>query len=325
MSNLKDEIKAVLDKKIEFFKDESFDDPKLVKKILAEIPNKSSYDKKFNHMIEEGKKADQKHIVKMMYVTPLLDKEQELHLFKKMNYLKYKLVKRRSDLNSLYLKNKWICEKRLQECISIEKQYIEIRNQIITSNIRLVYNIIGKKIDEFVKKRSMEDAIYSNCFDEMIRSAEKFNWTLGWKFSTYCSNNLYFNYLSEREDCYKHYSRLKYKENINDQIEDDIDHFSDLDIENPRNTVKYLMSELSKYIDNFNKNKHDDQKMRKDMYLKIIQCRFGIGTKECEEMTYQQLADKFQVSKERVRQIQNKAINILQTISQEKILESAVI
>ena len=51
----------------------------------------------------------------------------------------------------------------------------------------------------------------------------------------------------------------------------------------------------------------------------IIKMFFGIG---CQEMTLEEIGDKFQLTRERVRQIKEKAIRRLRQDSRSKLLKS---
>jgi RNA polymerase primary sigma factor len=52
---------------------------------------------------------------------------------------------------------------------------------------------------------------------------------------------------------------------------------------------------------------------------KIIVCFFGIG---CQEMTLEEIGDKFGLTRERVRQIKEKAIRRLRQSNRSKLLKS---
>ena len=53
--------------------------------------------------------------------------------------------------------------------------------------------------------------------------------------------------------------------------------------------------------------------------LEIIKSFFGIG---CQEMTLEEIGERFGLTRERVRQIKEKAIRKLKTTSRSKLLKS---
>ena len=76
-----------------------------------------------------------------LYEVPLLTREQEVHLFRKMNYLKYKasMIRDTLDLNRP--------KRSLMD--RIEKLYDEsvaTKNQIIRANLRLVVSIAKRYV-----------------------------------------------------------------------------------------------------------------------------------------------------------------------------------
>ena len=113
-----------------------------------------------------------------LYEVPLLTREQEAHLFRKMNYLKYKAGKLREKLDLNRPKRSLMDQ--------IEKLYDEsvaTKNQIIRANLRLVVSIakryVGPAGDFF--------ELVSDGNMSLIRAVEKFDFSRGNKFSTYAS------------------------------------------------------------------------------------------------------------------------------------------
>ena len=76
-----------------------------------------------------------------LYEVPLLTREQEAHLFRKMNYLKYQARKLRETLD--------LDQPKLRLMDRIEKLYDEsvaTKNQIIRANLRLVVSIAKRYV-----------------------------------------------------------------------------------------------------------------------------------------------------------------------------------
>ncbi|NLF10057.1 MAG: RNA polymerase subunit sigma-70, partial [Pirellulaceae bacterium] len=76
-----------------------------------------------------------------LYEVPLLSREQEAHLFRKMNYLKYRAARLRSKLDPARPKRNLMdrIERLYDEAVST-------KNQIIRSNLRLVVSIAKRHV-----------------------------------------------------------------------------------------------------------------------------------------------------------------------------------
>ena len=115
-----------------------------------------------------------------LYEVPLLDREQEMHLFRKMNYLKYRASDVRSKIDP--------SRARTSDLDLIERLPEEAarpsRNQLIRSNLRLVVSIAKRHVgpSETTSSSWSRTAAYV-----MIRAVEKFDFSRGNKFSTYAS------------------------------------------------------------------------------------------------------------------------------------------
>jgi RNA polymerase primary sigma factor len=134
-----------------------------------------------------------------LYEVPLLTREQEMHLFQKMNYLKYKASALRAQLDLNQPKSRLIDR--------IEKLYDEsvtIKNQIIRANLRLVVSIakrhIGPMGDFF--------ELISDGNMSLIRAEEKFDFSLGYKFSTYASWAIMKNFARAIPNVFRHRDRF---------------------------------------------------------------------------------------------------------------------
>src|SRR5262249_14679004 len=110
--------------------------------------------------------------------APLLSREQEAHLFRKMNYLKYRAAKLREALDPARARTA-----DLDEYERLQGEALAVKNQIIRANLRLVVSIAKKRVGttnnffELVSDGNMS----------LIRAVEKFDFARGFKFSTYAS------------------------------------------------------------------------------------------------------------------------------------------
>ena len=116
--------------------------------------------------------------VASLYEVPLLTREQEAHLFRKMNYLKYEASKLRDTLDVDRPK------RRLMDRIeNLYEESVATKNQIISANLRLVVSIakryVGPAVDFF--------ELVSDGNLSLIRAVEKFDVSRGNRFSTYAT------------------------------------------------------------------------------------------------------------------------------------------
>jgi len=115
-----------------------------------------------------------------LYENPLLNKAQEQHLFRKMNFLKHKLHLLREKLR------RDPARARVQDFESAEllqKQSESVKELLINCNMRLVVSIAKRhsaQADNFFE-------LISDGNMSLIRAVEKFDYSRGNKFSTYAS------------------------------------------------------------------------------------------------------------------------------------------
>src|SRR5213078_4533341 len=91
------EVRAqrLLEQPLDYITHPSFDDPSLEAVILAPMPDAGAYEAKRRAMHAP---KDVPAELAACYEYPLLNKEQEQHLFRKMNYLKHKAARLRNQM-----------------------------------------------------------------------------------------------------------------------------------------------------------------------------------------------------------------------------------
>jgi RNA polymerase sigma factor (sigma-70 family) len=160
----------------------SFDDPKQDAEILAPMPGAAEFEEKRATMRAP---RDVPPELASQYEWPLLNKEQEQHLFRQMNYLKHQVKKlcdnfRRPDgavdAAKVRIEDLEAIE-RLQERVS------QVKDLLISCNMRLVTSIAKRhtnQTDNFFE-------LLSDGNMSLMRAVEKFDYSRGNKFSTYAS------------------------------------------------------------------------------------------------------------------------------------------
>jgi RNA polymerase sigma factor (sigma-70 family) len=160
----------------------SFDEPGLEDAILAPMPSLAEFEKQRANMRVP---KDVPPELAPLYEVPLLNKEQEQHLFRKMNFLKHKVRKvidrfRNADgtVNPARVRIEDLeAVERLQETAT------EVKDLLISCNMRLVVSIAKRhagQTDNFFE-------LLSDGNMSLMRAVEKFDYGRGNKFSTYAS------------------------------------------------------------------------------------------------------------------------------------------
>ena len=221
--------------------------------------------------------------------TGLLSSAQEVLLFSTMNQLKYGANVLRSRLNPSRpaLSTMDLIEELLAEAE-------EIRNHIVQANVRLVIAIVKRltgpqhSFDEFVS-----DGMLS-----LMQVAEKFDFDRGFRFSTYAYRAITRTVYRKMANVHKQDTRMT------TGVEDSL-----MDVPNRHEMTlsEQTWSNLRGLLGHFMDSLDDREQM-------IIHARYALG-QTSKSQTFQSLADELGVSKERVRQLERRAVRKLQTLA----------
>jgi RNA polymerase primary sigma factor len=230
-----------------------------------------------------------------LYEVPLLDRDQEMHLFRKMNYLKYLAQQRRSKVDPSRARTA-----DLDEIERLQEEALAVKNQVIRANLRLVVSIAKRHVGpsnnffELVSDGNMS----------LIRAVEKFDFSRGNKFSTYASWAIMKNFARTIPE--ENYRRDRFVTGHEEMFDAAADNRTD---EHEYESALKRMQEAVKGMLG-----HLDERERK-----IIISRFGLGG--ASEQTLEQLGRELGITKERVRQIESRAQEKLRKIAGEEKLD----
>jgi RNA polymerase primary sigma factor len=277
--------------KLEFMPHPSFDDPSNREEILGPIPE--PLDGKPPRKTKAPKGLPP--YLASLYEVPLLTREQEGHLFRKMNYLRFLSSKLRDSIEPTQARTS-----DLDEVERLQDDALAVKNQIISANLRLVVSIakrhVGPSNDFF--------HLVSDGNMSLIRAVEKFDYARGNKFSTYASWAIMKNFARTIPE--ENYRRDRFVTGHEEMFEAAADNRTDEhEYENSQkrmqDAVKGMLGQL-------------DERGRR-----IIIGRYGING--APEKTLEQLGKEENITKERVRQIESRAQEKLRKIAGEAKLD----
>ncbi len=228
-----------------------------------------------------------------LYEVPLLTREQEMHLFRRMNFLKYKASQLREQLDP--------SQPKAGVMDQIERLYDEAvatKNEIISANLRLVVSIAKRHVGpsenffELVSDGNMS----------LIRAVEKFDFARGNKFSTYASWAIMKNFARTIPDEHRHRDRFRTSQQEMFGATEDVrsDQYEQESAQVRRETqIERILGRL------------DAREQQ------IIISRFGLSRGE-EPLTLKEVGAELGVTKERIRQIEARALSKLRKAAQEE-------
>jgi RNA polymerase sigma factor (sigma-70 family) len=231
-----------------------------------------------------------------LYDEPLLTREQEQYLFRKFNFLKYKAAKLRSEIDPLHPRSGL-----MDDIERIYGEVVALKNRIIRANLRLVVSIAKRHVGP-----------HENFFDlvsdgnmSLIRAVEKFDYARGNKFSTYATWAVMKNFARTIPDEIKH--RDRFKTSADEMFGATEDRRTDQYEQEAAQSRRE--SQVGKILENLDEREQ-----------KIIIRRFGLDYNR-EPLTLKEVGDELGVTKERVRQIEARALSKLRKAAEEQHVE----
>ncbi|TWT93138.1 sigma-70 family RNA polymerase sigma factor [Neorhodopirellula pilleata] len=265
---------------------EDFEDVSREKEFLAEMPENESARK-------VRPPADLPSYLAALYDVGLLNREQEGHLFRKMNYLKHRAGVLRDELLASGQANK----QTMDRIASLYEDAVRVKNKIVQANLRLVVSIAKRHV------ASTEDffALISDGNMSLIRAVEKFDYSRGNKFSTYATWAIMKNFARTIPKEFKHRDRFRTsgEEMFVAHQDERLDPYTEETVQLQR------QRELARILDRLDEREQ-----------KIISARFGLQ-RGAEPLTLKEVGVEMGVTKERVRQLEARALSKLREAARD--------
>ena len=285
--------KSIAELPLDYMPNDSFADPDAAEVILTEMPEP---DKPFR---KQRVPSGLPPYLASLYEVPLLNREQEQHLFRKFNFLKYSAAKLRDEMDMERPKSS-----QMDEIERLYEEAVEVKNHIVQANLRLVVSIAKRHVSpnenffELVSDGNMS----------LIRAAEKFDYARGNKFSTYASWAIMKNFARTIPGEFKHRDRFRTSHEEMFAATEDGSSSPYLELSAQQRREREIGRILSRL---------DDREQR------IIISRFGLDHNH-EPLTLKEVGAELGVTKERIRQLEARALTKLRAAAREQKLDVLV-
>ncbi|HEV3257833.1 MAG TPA: sigma-70 family RNA polymerase sigma factor [Gemmataceae bacterium] len=291
------EVRAqrLLDQPLDYIYNPSFDDTAAERQILGPMPDAQDFE---SHRRKMRAPKDAPPELASLYEVPLLNKEQEQHLFRQMNFLKHKATRLRARLDPSRARTQEI--ERVED---LQEQATAIKDQLISCNMRLVVSIAKKHAAE-------SDNFFELLSDgnmSLIRAVEKFDYSRGNKFSTYASWAIMKNYARSIPDDKQR--RERYQTGHDDLFAARPDTRTiEREVVATHEQAVHRVNRLLEYLE--------------PREREIIRMRAGLDNNS-EGMTLEEIGQQLGITKERVRQLNVRIMNKLRIIAKEQKVDLA--
>jgi len=233
--------------------------------------------------------------IKVNAGTPMTFEEEQL-IFLQFNYARHCLCRQR---RKLLRKGNWSTSE-VKELLLWNLKQLQYRSKIVTCNMGLVLSMVqrvqypGVEFTDLISEGSMA----------LLRATEKFDGSRGFKFSTYACRAILKGFSRAAKQCYRHRNLFPAQLDPTMESDDQIDLQDNMErnevIDEVRSIMRLNIADLS-----------DIEKM-------VVQMRFSLSDKQNKPLTLKVVGDKLGLTKERIRQIQNHALDKLREVVQER-------
>jgi RNA polymerase primary sigma factor len=293
------EVRAqrLLEQPLDYIMHADFEKPELEANILGPMPRHEEYEEKRRTMHAP---RDVPPELASCYEYPLLSREQEAHLFRQMNYLKFKASRLRDELrkDDGEVDASRVRIQTLRDIEELQERASTVKEVLINANMRLVVNIAKRHAGQ--AENFFE--LLSDGNMSLIRAVEKFDYGRGFKFSTYASWAIMKNFARTIPD--EKHRRERFvtgHEEVFDVAPDNRTDEHEMVATKERAT--HSVNRLLEYLE--------------PREREIIRMRAGLDT-HAKGMTLEEIGQQFGITKERVRQLNARAMKKLRTLAEKQ-------
>lgn len=275
---------------LEFVASGEFDQDDAEQVILSEMP---ASDPVASPSIPRGVPA----YLASLYGTPLLSREQEFHLFRKLNFLKFKVSQLRAKLAVRHSR---------QLLDRIEQLYdamLAVKTQIVKSNLRLVVSLAKR----YVRRGGNLWELVSDGNLSLMNAVDKFDYSRGNKLSTYASWAIIRNFARSIP------SERRYQSRFRTRQEDILSASPDAHISPFNEETNHRQREIV-----VGKILHRLDAREREIVIRRFGLRKGQSPQKLEE-----IGMAFGVSKERIRQLLTRSLDKLRVAAEQERIEGA--
>jgi RNA polymerase primary sigma factor len=283
-------LNQLLTSKCDFVHNQVFEDPQAQQKVFDEAPEIRRPDTSWYHPVMDKLTPDMRNLNTS---TLILTAEEERALFLQFNYCRYRVHQMREEIGE--------GQPTLEQARDIlywHDKAEAFRDQIAQTNLALVLAM--------AKRTRMSEMDFSDLVSEgnmaLLRAVDKFDAARGFKFSTYACRAIL-----------KAFSRSgmklsKYRQLFPTDFDPKFEKSDYMD--------KKRAAHEDDCVDELKEIFRDNTAELTDIEKEVIEHRFAIGDKQkadpdASPLTLEQVGKIIGVTKERVRQIQNKALEKL--------------
>lgn len=227
-----------------------------------------------------------------LYEVPLLTAEQEKVLFRKMNYLKYLANRLRIQLDPVHPDLAM-----MDEIDHLIREADAVRERIACSNLRLVVSIARK----FADRNNTFDDLVSDGNVALLQAIAKFDYSRGFRFSTYATHAIRRAFYRQIQQKQRRKNRIA--TSSTDAVNEAIDTYE------PRPVDEAEYQSFQRLIERMDECLDERERA-------ILNARYGLDGSD-KGMTLQMVAKRLGICKERVRQLQIRAVEKLRQLADE--------
>jgi RNA polymerase primary sigma factor len=237
--------------------------------------------------------------LKELYDFPLLGDREEFTLFRRYNYLKFKASRLASSIDARRPRSS-----DLDALEGLFKQADEIKNRLIQANLRLVVSVAKRHV------RNREDMfdIISDGNVSLMKAVERFDYTRGFKFSTYASWAIIKNYARTIPEA--RYQLARYQTGHEERLGIEPD-------------PEDRLAAADRRMEGIREALHQVLQQLPARERSIVTQHYGF-TADGGSHTLEQIGELLGVSKERARQLEKRALRKLREIISPSMLEAVL-